>query len=103
MPEIELDLKKHCIETAIKRSYNRLLSEYLQSRVGDTESEEKLGLLQNALASFDFSFLRAVYGELAGNSKARIVLLENDNGLPGISIDGRIIDAGRFVRNEKAP
>ena len=46
---IDLDLRKHCIETATKRSYNRLLSVLFRSKEGDSESEEKLYLLQKAL------------------------------------------------------
>ncbi len=37
MLEIDLDLKKHCIETATKRSYNRLLSEYFRGKEGEEE------------------------------------------------------------------
>lgn len=99
MPKIELDLRKYCIETAIKRFYNLLLSESLRNRSSDAKCEEKLALLQNALTGFDFSSLRSVHKELAGNSNANIVLTESDGGLPGIAIDGRIIDVDRFARD----
>ena len=93
MPEIELDLKTRCIETAAKRSYNRLLSEYFRTKGADRDTEKKLALLQKALSTFDFPYLRSTYKELAGNSDARIVLADTEDHLPGIIIDGRPIDA----------
>ena len=98
MLEVDLDLRKHCIETATKRSYNRLLSEYFRSKEGDSESEKKLALLQKALSRFDFSSLRAVHKELAGKSGARIVLTDNGGKPPGIIIDGRPIDMEHHIR-----
>ena len=98
MLEIDLDLRKHCIETAIKRSYSRLLSEIFRSKEGDSESEEKLDLLQKALTCFDFSSLRAVHKELAGKSDARIVLTGSGDNPPAIIIDGRPIDMEPYIR-----
>lgn len=98
MTEIELDLRKHCIETAIKRFHNRLLSEYFRSRGGDIESEEKLTLLQKALTSFDFSSLRTIHRELAGNSAARIILTDNGGSMPGITIDNHIVDKKHCIK-----
>ncbi len=92
MLAIELDLRRHCIETAVKRVHNRLLSEYFSSKGNDSESEEKLELLQKALNCFDFASLRTVHKELAGNSEARIVLSDNPGCPPEISIDGCFID-----------
>lgn len=89
--EIELDLRKHCIETAIKRLHSRLLSEYFRNREGNVEIEEKLSLLQKAMRRFDFSALRTERKELAGKSDARITLTDNGGSLPGIDIDGRSI------------
>ncbi|MEZ4529026.1 MAG: hypothetical protein R2941_24200 [Desulfobacterales bacterium] len=96
MLTIELNLRRHCIETAVKRLHNRLLSEYFRSKGSDSESEEKLELLQKALNRFDFASLRTVHKELAGNSEARIVLTDNPGSppeiTPGITIDDRPID-----------
>ena len=99
--EIELDLRKHCIETAMKRCYNRLLSEYFRSKRGDTESEEKLALLQKALSCFDFSALRTIRRELAGESAARITLSGNGDSLPGIAIDGSPVNTENCLRKQK--
>ncbi|MGE0087417.1 MAG: hypothetical protein AB7S75_23665 [Desulfococcaceae bacterium] len=93
-----MDLRSHCIETAAKRFYNRLLSEYFRSKGGDAESEGKLALLQSAMTCLDFSCLRAGYKELAGNSDALIVLTDKGGSLPGITIDGRPIDMEPCIR-----
>lgn len=93
-----MDLSKYCIETAIKRSLNRLLSEYFRIKGDDPGLEKKLSLLQNALLRFDFPCLRTMDEALAGNSSARIILRDNDAGLPVISIDGRSIDDGSCIK-----
>lgn len=90
--EVELNLKKHCIETAIKRSRNRILSEYFRSKGDNTELEEKLNLLQEALSQFDFSALRTMYKELAGNSDSKVVLNGVGSGPPRIVMDGHVVD-----------
>lgn len=101
MLKIELDLRKHCIETAMKRSRNRLLSEYFRSKGGDTESEQKLALLQKALTSFDFLSLRTLHRELAGDSGARVILTDNGDSTPGITINGRIVDTRDCTRDRQ--
>jgi len=98
MTEIELDLGKHCIETALKRLCTRLLSEYFRRKGGDAASEAKLTMLQNALMRLDFPALRAAHRELAGNRDARIILTDVGGRTPGIARDGRRIDTKRFIR-----
>lgn len=93
-----MDLKTHCIETAIRLCYNQLLSRYFQSQGDDTDAEQKLSLLQKALALFDFSALRTLFKELGGNSDARICLTESDDGSTGIIIDDRTIDIDLCLR-----
>ena len=82
MTEIQLDLRKHCIETELKRCQNRLLSKYFKKRGDDSEFEKQLVVLQKDLTQFDFPSLRSTYKELAGNSEARIILTENPEGRP---------------------
>jgi hypothetical protein len=99
--EIELDLSNHCIETAIKRCYNRLISEYFRNGRGDSESEEKLALLEKALRCYDFSALRTVRRELAGKSNARITLTGNGDTLSGITIDGNRVNTKHCLKKRK--
>jgi len=100
MLEIELDLRKHCIETAAKRLHSRLISEYFRKKGDDAESEEKLVLVQKALICFDFSSLRTVRTELAGKSNARITLTDNGGSIPGICIDGCPVDTKHCIRKQ---
>ena len=95
MPEIDLDLSKHCIETAVKRAYNRLLSQYFQRGGAEAALEGKLALLQGALARFDFPALRATHRKLQAGSRARVTLRGQDGGgVPVLSVDGRPVDTG---------
>ena len=94
--EIVLDLRKHCIETAAKRAYNRLLSEVLRGRARDSASEAEL--LRDALTRLDFPSLRAAHKALAGKSGARVSLTDNGAGPPGITIDGRPVDMAPHIR-----
>ncbi len=98
MLEVEVDLRNHCIETAIKRSYNRMLSKCLRSREGDLKSEAELALLQSALDQLDFSSLRTAHKALAGKTGARIVLTGNGQHPPGIAIDGLPIEMAPHIR-----
>ena len=98
MPEIELDLSHHCIETAIKRAYNRMLSEYFSVKGGNVELEDQLALLQQALTTFDFSSLRAAHKELAGKNDSRITLKSDHPHPPTIIINDRLIDTDSFLK-----
>jgi predicted amidohydrolase len=99
--EIELDLRNHCIETAIKRCYNRLISGYFRNGGGDSESEEKLALLEKALRYYDFSALRNVRRELAGESNARITLTGTGDTPLGIAIDGSPVNTKHCLKKRK--
>ncbi len=92
MTEIFLDVKKHCIETAIKGRYDRVLSQYFRSKGKCREAGKKLELLSTALSKFDFPALRAGHRELAGGIAAKIILTENHLKEPCILINGHPID-----------
>lgn len=100
MLEIALDLNTYCIETAAKRAHNRCLSAYFRSKGDDRELEDQLILLEEALKRFDFSALRSTYSELAGNSRARVILADLGKDCPGISIDGSFIDLSTCLRED---
>ena len=85
--KIHLDPSKHCIETEIKRHYNRSLSEYFQAGKNKGLSEKIIELTQQALKSFDFAKLRSKYPPLCGNTNHNIILSMNNNKL-SIAIDG---------------
>ncbi|GAB6886646.1 hypothetical protein JCM13304A_01440 [Desulfothermus okinawensis JCM 13304] len=58
-------LKNHCIETALKRLYNKSISEYFKNPT--KSNENKLSYLELALKNLDFPSLRSTYPELNGN------------------------------------
>lgn len=78
--DLPLDLGHHCIETEIRRIYNRSLSEYFKQGADTERLEKQIDLLKRALEGLDFSRLRATYPELAGKSDAAVALkLSADN------------------------
>lgn len=93
--EIILDLKKHCIQTAIKRKYNQLISNYFKLKTPEnTEKfDPEISLLKEALENFDFSLLRSTYPELQGGGTDKIILAASTDKNITISINDRIIHA----------
>ena len=93
--EIPLNLGKHCIQTAIKREYNQLISNYFKLKAPEnTENiESEISLLKNALENLDFSWLRTTYPELQGGGADKIQIAVSSEKNITISINGRIIHA----------
>ena len=91
MIEITLDLSRHCVQTEIKRIYNRLLAACLKSPDGDELIEKRLELLKQALEVWDFPALRAGYRELAGGQENAVALVADDAGRMTIRINDRAI------------
>ena len=87
---MNLDLSRHCIETEIRRLYNRSVSRYIKLKKEDPQLEADVELLKAALEGLDFPGLRSGHGELAGNRGNRVVeLAAGDAGKVVIRIDGR--------------
>jgi len=91
---IPLDLKKYCIQTEIKRQYNKLISEYFKSDLTENKDmiEAKIDLFQYALKNFDFGRLRSTYPELNGGGDDDIVLSVGFDKQLTIKVNGRLID-----------
>ncbi len=71
---IKLNLKKHCVETELKRLYNRNLSQYLKPGCNQKQIEKIIDVIKTVLENSNISNLRSKYSELSGNSEADIVL-----------------------------
>jgi hypothetical protein len=82
--KIELDLKRHCIETDIRKQYNRYLSRYFQSSEDRDNIEQKISLLKHALETLDFGQLRVKHPDLSGHTQKQVVL--SWNGMSMLSI-----------------
>ena len=72
--KLELNLGKHCVETELKRLYNRSLSEYFKPGRNRKQLEKIIDVLTTVLENSNFRNLRSTYPELAGKSEANIVL-----------------------------
>ncbi len=57
--KIVLDLKRHCIETEMKRCTNAAISRYFKADSEKTDLEYEIALLQLAHRAFDFLQLRS--------------------------------------------
>lgn len=88
---VELDLKHHCIETALKRRHNSAISLYFKTDGGKNDLEDEIALLAQALRVFDFQLLRSRWPELSGGSGHRIILARDAAGEPGIRFDDTVI------------
>lgn len=89
--QFELDLEKHCIETALKRLHNRLISEYFKAKGAGPEIEKRIEVIGRVLTELDFSALRTRFPDLAGHTGSAVFLHVDANGRPRITIDGEKI------------
>jgi len=88
---LTLDLRRHCLETAIRRRYNRVLADLLRSRGATPEMERCLAFLKTALEELDFPALRGSHRELAGHCDAEVAIGDDGSGGIGVWIDGRVV------------
>jgi len=85
---VELNLRKHCVETELKRLYNRGLSEYFKPGSNQEQLEKIIDVLKTVLENSNFSNLRITYPELAGKSEANIALTADRQDHVVILING---------------
>jgi hypothetical protein len=95
--KVDLDLSRHCIETEMKRQYNKNISAYFkrQGRLNEPDKqalEAQIELLQQGLESFDFNRLRAQHPELRGEIQAEVALAQTSEDAPEILINGKAIN-----------
>ncbi|MDZ7830917.1 MAG: hypothetical protein U5L07_04115 [Desulfobacterales bacterium] len=92
---IKLNLSRHCIETEMKRQYNKTISDYFKKKAGDDKQalETRIDLLQQGLETFDFNRLRTQYAELRGEAPAAVELTATAGQKPQLLINGKAIDA----------
>jgi hypothetical protein len=72
---LKLNLTRHCIDTEIRRRYNRAISDILGRR-GDPDSlEAMVDLTHRCLEQLDFPALRSRYPVLAGGTDASVAIV----------------------------
>jgi hypothetical protein len=86
--KLELNLRKHCVETELKRLYNRSLSKYFEPGCNREKLEKIIDVLKTVLENSNFSNLRSTYPELSGKSEANIVLTTDRKDYVVILING---------------
>ena len=92
---IPLDLRRHCIETEIRRIYNRSIGEYFKAAQSERPTlERRVELLEQALQRLDFNFLRSTYPPLAGGAASEVTLGAASEGDLFLILDGEKIDPG---------
>jgi len=93
--DIALNLKRHCVQTEIKRQYNLLISNYFKLKKTEeiTRSEAAIHLLKTALESLDFGALRAEYPELRGGGEDDVFLAAGTDNELYFIISGKKIHA----------
>ena len=90
---MKLDLSKHCIQTEIKRLYNRNVSRYFKLKEEDLQLATELELLKAALENLDFPHLRSAHPVLAGGREDSVIELSIvDDGRISVRVDGREVD-----------
>jgi hypothetical protein len=89
--KVELDLKRHCIETEMKRRTNAAISRYFKADLKKTDLENEIALLQQALQAFDFLQLRNRWPALSGGSGAHVFLTLDAAGQPNLSFENTCV------------
>lgn len=83
---VPLNLAGHCIETAAKKEFKRLMDLCFCSPSEDPARENALELLREFIETADFPTLRASDGRLAGIGEVPCILQRNDRGEPVLVI-----------------
>ncbi len=86
--DIRLNLERHCIETEIRRRYNRAVADCFKAKADMPELERRVEMLKTALETFDFPQLRRRFPELAGSGEAAVALTRRGGGPLCVTIDG---------------
>lgn len=84
---VTLHVEEHCVETAARREFKRLLDEFFTAAGGpDPALEEKIAILREFIEESDFAALRASDARLSGLSKSTVRLYRRVDGSVRMSI-----------------
>ena len=87
--DIQLNLTRHCIETEIKRQYNKAVSAYFKADAKEKQRlQSTIEVMRRALETLNFPHLRTRYPPLAGGTD-RHIILSCQNEKITIAIDGK--------------
>ncbi len=94
--KIELDLSRHCIETAIKKAYNKRITLALKASFLEEDAESEIEVLKCTLECFDFPRIRSRFPELIGGSRVSCYLVQHSSKQPRIEINKEPIDSDKL-------
>ncbi len=96
---IRLNLSQHCIETELKKKYNRAISAYFKAGPEEKDLlEHTIETACHALEILNFAQLRAHYPELAGGTDQTITL-SVDGDTMVITTENSIIRKSMGIRS----
>lgn len=93
---IKLSLKRHCIETEIKKQYNKAVSDYFKAGgKGDAQQDldSRIDILHQAIETLDFRYLRNQYRPLRGETDDDVTLARDTANQLYLYINGEPIHA----------
>ncbi len=77
--EVILRCVGHCVETAARREFERLMGEYFDGKGKLENIEARIELLSDFLNSADFPALRASDPRLSGEVDSVVIIQRNDD------------------------
>ena len=78
---VTLHLSGHCVETAARKEFKRLMDAAFDETADNPGLEARIELVRAFLASADFPALRASDPGLAGEKDAAVALFRGDDGM----------------------
>lgn len=88
---LKLDITHHCIETAVRKMYNRSVSQYFKTGGDKEKLEKEIDILKNLLEKCDFTYLRRTHRELAGHCRADAAIITDAENRISIFLNGQHI------------
>ena len=77
---VELEIKNHCVQTAARKEYGRLMETYFNTDDPEGMLEEKIELLREFIENSDFPKLRSSDSRLSGEVEAKVLLSKDARG-----------------------
>lgn len=86
---IALDLRRHCIQTALKRLFESHMNQYFSAPDTHEALEPLLAVLEDILSSWDFAALRSLGQGLEGGRPVAVHLVLPENATPFFEVSGK--------------
>jgi hypothetical protein len=81
MASVRLHIKGHCIETAAKKEFKRLMDAYFAGEDAGPDLEARIELLRDFIETGDFAALRSSDPRFSGEVEARVLLAREEGAI----------------------